>query len=104
MKQNNMRRKLKAIVAVMLVMTTLFSISTMVSAGFVKEVFEEVCGLMTTSSANSTCGATSYPIYCNFHDDVQIGAGWNNCQCGGHTKKMYSQGCWKCDQDLWPDT
>lgn len=53
MKQNNRKNTWKAIVAVMLVMATLFSISTMVSAGFVEEVFEEVCDMMTTSSSNT---------------------------------------------------
>ena len=51
MKQNNRKNTWKAIVAVMLVMATLFSISTMVSAGFVEEIFEEVCDMMTTSSS-----------------------------------------------------
>lgn len=51
MKQNNTGRKLKAFLAVVLVMVSLFSISTAVSAGFVQEVFEEVCELMTTSSS-----------------------------------------------------
>ena len=51
MKQSNTGRKLKAFFAVALVMVSLFSISTAVSAGFVQEVFEEVCELMTTSSS-----------------------------------------------------
>lgn len=50
MKQNNRRTKLKAVVAVVLVMASLFAISTVVSAGFVEDVFEEVCEMMTTSS------------------------------------------------------
>ena len=50
MKQNNRKNTWKAILAVMLVMATLFSISTMVSANFVEEIFEEVCDMMTVSS------------------------------------------------------
>lgn len=50
MKQNNRKKTWKAIVAVVLVMASLFSISTAVSAGFVQEVFEEVCVMMSSSS------------------------------------------------------
>ena len=53
MKQNNRRTKLKAIVAVVLVMASLFAMASLVSAGFVEEVFSEVCELMTTSSSGS---------------------------------------------------
>ena len=51
MKHNNRKNTWKAIVAVMLVMATLFSISTMVSAEFVEELFEEICDTMKTSSS-----------------------------------------------------
>lgn len=43
MKQNNRRTKLKAIVAFVLVMASLFAIASLVSAGVVEEVFKEVC-------------------------------------------------------------
>ena len=60
MKQNNRKNTWKAIVAVMLVMTTLFSISTAVSADFVETVFEEVCELMRTSSSNTGICTPNY--------------------------------------------
>ena len=53
MKQNNCRTKLKAIIAVVLVMASLFAMASLVSAGFIEEVFSEVCELMTTSSAGT---------------------------------------------------
>lgn len=53
MKQNNRKNNWKAFVAVILVMVTLFTISTAVSADFVDTVFEKVCEVMTTSSNNS---------------------------------------------------
>ena len=58
MKQNNRKNTWKAIVAVMLVMATLFSISTMVSADFVELLFNEEYSVMTSSSskANSCIG------------------------------------------------
>ncbi len=56
MKQNNRKKTWKAIVAVMLVMATLFSISTVVSAEFVEELFEEVCEMMRSSSSNTGTG------------------------------------------------
>lgn len=52
MKQNNRRTKLKAIVAVMLVMASLFSMASMVNAGIVERILGEEwhVGLTSTSS------------------------------------------------------
>ena len=53
--KNEAKRQMtkKAIVAVVLVMASLFAMASLVSAGFVEEVFSEVCELMTTSSAGT---------------------------------------------------
>ena len=53
MKQHNRKKVWKAIVAIVLVMVSLFSISTAVSAGFVEKVFEEVCDMINYSSSNT---------------------------------------------------
>lgn len=50
MKQNNRRKTWKAVVAVVLMIVALFAVSTMVSAGFIETVFDEVYELMSTSS------------------------------------------------------
>ncbi len=52
MKQNNRKKTWKAVVAVVMVMASLFAVSTVVSAGFVNEVFEEVCEMMTSSNVS----------------------------------------------------
>lgn len=60
-------------------MTTLFSISTMVSAGFVEEVFEEVCDMMTTSSyLSGDCGIGNHKL----GNPKPAGTGW----CDKHNK------------------
>ncbi len=75
MKQNNRKMTWKAIVAVVLVIASLFSISTAVSAGFVNEVFEEICVMMSSSIIQDlpcyyvhtvcACGVTTYVTwYC----------------------------------------
>ena len=55
MKQNNCRTKLKAIIAVMLVMVSLFAVSTAVSAGVVESIFNEkyseIIMMLTSSNA-----------------------------------------------------
>ena len=95
MKQNNCRTKLKAIIAVVLVMASLFAMASLVSAGFVEEVFSEVCGLIATSSnGGGTCPATSTPIYCSTHPYMKTGCTWSGCTCGGH--KSVSWGCCEC--------
>ena len=53
MKQHNRKKAWKAIVAIVLVMVSLFLISTAVSAGFVEKVFEEVCDMINYSSSNT---------------------------------------------------
>ena len=56
MKQNNRKTAWKAVVAVVLVMASLFTVSTMVSASFVEEVLEEVFDMMSLTSSNTgTC-------------------------------------------------
>ena len=96
MKQNNKKNTWKAIVAVMLVMATLFSISTMVSANFVEEIFEEVCDMMTVSSSISKadCPATSSIKWCpNTGCHKQIECVWSGCLCGHHVTKPYRCDC-----------
>ena len=91
MKQNNKKKTWKAIVAVILVMVTLFSISTMVSAGFVEKVFEEVCELMMTSSSGTSDNCD--------HDKK----GEHMVECGDcHQKYLESYYCSKCGQGHLP--
>lgn len=95
MKQSNKKKTWKAIVAVMLVMATLFSISTMVSAGFVEEIFEEVCDMMTVSSSISKkdCPAVKSYKPCDYCQRP-ITAVWTGCICGHHTTTdIKSCGC-----------
>ena len=80
MKQNNRKNTWKAIAAVVLVMTTLFSISTMVSAGFVEEIFEEVCDMMNTSSY----------VGCNDHEDAYPIRNFVSGKCPNCQGKLYS--------------
>lgn len=94
MKQNNRKNTWKAIVAVMLVMATLFSISTMVSAGFVEEVFEDVCEMMTTSSAEGECNATSSLVYFEC-GNCPKGVVWSCGGCAKHKNKDFGTIC-KC--------
>lgn len=79
MKQNNRKKTWKAIVAVVLVMASLFAMASLVSAGFVEEIFSEVCELMTTSSSGgggSDCSSG--------HDwgSSSTGSSW----CSSHNK------------------
>lgn len=57
MKQNNRKNTWKAVVAVMIVMASLFAVSTAVSAGFVENVlgeeYEEL--ILTSSSTQAKC-------------------------------------------------
>ena len=94
MKQNNRKNTWKAIVAVMLVMATLFSVSTAVSAGFVKEIFEEVCDMMTTSSSTVECKAT-YEIEYFECGNCPKGAVWSCGGCAKHKNKDFGTIC-KC--------
>ena len=56
MKQNNKKKTWKAIVAVMLVMASLFAVSTSVNAGLVEVLFEEeLTELVTLSSSSNGC-------------------------------------------------
>ena len=52
MKQNNRKNTWKAIMAVMLVMATLFTASTVVSAGFVEFILGTEYAVMLSSSTN----------------------------------------------------
>ena len=55
MKQNNCKTKLKAIIAVMLVMVSLFAMASMVNAGIVELIFGdeyEVVAMATSSSCH----------------------------------------------------
>ena len=90
MKQNNRKNTWKAIVAVMLVMATLFSISTMVSANFVEEIFEEVCDMMTVSSSISKADCPAVMTYTPCPNPECYGfieAVWTGCICGHHKTK-----------------
>ena len=50
MKQNNMRRKLKVVMVVVMVMASLFAVSTAVSARFVEHIFGEENEVILLSS------------------------------------------------------
>ena len=71
--KNEAKRQMtkKAIVAVVLVMASLFAMASLVSAGFVEEVFSEVCELMTTSSAGTVHIHTKVTRTCNTHGDYE---------------------------------
>ena len=97
MKQNNRKKTWKAIVAVVLVMTSLFAISTAVSAEFVDTVFEEVYDLMTTSSNNSAHTHTDacyeeVPVYCTIAmwiGNEPICSSGNHCPGGKHQEGIW---------------
>ena len=92
MKQNNRKNTWKAIVAVMLVMATLFSISTMVSANFVELLFNEEYSVMTSSSskANSCIGG--------IHDwnDLGVLPGSSTCSVDSMHGYLRTRKCFKC--------
>ena len=97
MKQNNRKNTWKAIVAVMLVMATLFSISTMVSADFVNEVFEEVCDMMSTSSSTSkhthTVLCYELVIWVCSARGTECDLGHDGCQGGVHETQYLDYRC-----------
>lgn len=69
MKKNSTSKKLKALVAVILVMASLFAMTVFVSAEFIEEVFNEICATMaaSTSSADHShvpVGTTTYSWQC----------------------------------------
>ena len=93
MKQNNRRTKLKAIVAVVLVMASLFAMASLVSAGFVEEVFSEVCERMTASSSGASgCNATPKYRMCEKGNCV-LGVSWSCGGCSTHQNKDFGRTC-----------
>lgn len=68
-------------------MASLFSMASLVSAGFVEEVFSEVCELMTTSSSGTSDS-------CNCNSD-----GVNKAKCAScGVEYIQSYYCTKCGQ------
>ena len=85
MKQNNMRRKLKAIVAVVLAMVSLFTMSSIVNAGFVELILGEdyeFIVMTATSSSKSDC--------------VWNGNGTKKGICSDCKQTRYEKICTKC--------
>ena len=95
MKKNSTSKKLKAAVAVILVMVSLFAMTVFVSAEFIEEVFNEICATMASSgSGNTICPATASYVYCSNKDcQKQIKCIWTGCTCGRHITTEYPCAC-----------
>ena len=98
MKQNNRSTKLKAIVAVILVMAALFAMASLVSAGFVEEVFKEICDGVMASSSNSGHTHTescykAFESYCTIAEwigDYPVcSKGYARCHGGQHVEDTW---------------
>lgn len=88
-----MKQKFKAIVAAVLVMASLFAMSSLVSAGFVEEVFSEVCELMSTSSSGvSGCSGTQSYRMCD-NNNCYLGVTWSCGGCSIHQNKDFDRNC-----------
>lgn len=84
MKQNNVRRKLKAIVAVVLTMVSLFTMSSIVNAGFVELILgEDYEFIVMTATSSSESG-------CEWHGNGTKGF------CVDCKQTKYEKICMKC--------
>lgn len=63
------RNELKVIIAIILVMATLFALASLVSAGFVEEILGEMSEMMRSSSGEKTCKHTPVTLHCDTHGD-----------------------------------
>ncbi len=96
MLKNNTNITWKAVIAVLLVMVSLVSMSSVVSASFIELILEEVGELYTlTSSNNRPCEAVPRFITCAH--GVQTGCEWVGCTCGTCKNTYYPQECDQCD-------
>ncbi len=107
MKQNNTGRKLKAIIALVLVTVSLFVMSSVVSAEFIEIVFgEEGISLLALTSSSpeeehecewtivcegdycKACGKSTARQYevCSICEATRNDTGWDSCDCPTTTR------------------